>query len=150
MLFFPSLPPSSLELLHLPRMATASLWGCKATTPGSARQEMRTEGARKCRGPGASATGGAEQRGTGCSTGSAQPEEAAAPTVCAKSPGETSDFPTPPERLRQHMPQKAGKERRAQPELCPSPQRCPGLQVLTSSSTVDAGAWARLNHNHFL
>lgn len=48
------------------------------------------------------------------------------------------------------MPQKAGKERRAQPEFSSSLQRGSGLQVLTSSSTVDAGARARLNHNHFL
>lgn len=59
-------------------------------------------------------------------------------------------FQPPPESLRQQMPRKAGKERRAQPEVSSSPQRGPGLQVLTFSSTVDAGARAWLNHNHFL
>lgn len=95
-MLFP-LPPSFLSGDNcLPRMATASLWGCKATAPGSARQEMRTEGARKGGGPGASAGGGTELRGTGCSTGSTQLEEAAAPKMCAKTQGETSGFPTPP------------------------------------------------------
>lgn len=140
-------PPFLLSgAICLPRMATASLWRCSDHSRKCQTGEEDRRGQEMWK-PGASASGGAEQRGTGCSTGSYPAQgHSSTQNVCQDPRGDIR-FSNPPEWLRQHTKRKAGKERRAQPELSSSPQRG---QVLTFIGAVDAGAWARLNHNHFL